>query len=165
MSADGNLITSPVGEIQFMAAEKPTKDEKYTVKLAFDSKVDKEFLAQISAINKAVVVTSKTYRGESEAVLKVLNEGKSMIEARTKFKPTVWDSQGNELDEAPMFFKDGKGTAQMIVSPFKGTKGGSINLVGIIIHSIENAQNISTGGDRETRLAQLRAAVDAATKG
>jgi hypothetical protein len=162
-----NLLTSPVGQIHFMAAENPTKEGKYTVKLVLDAKKDKEFLSTVSEINKAIVVTAKTYRGENAALIALLDEGKVTVEARSNYKPTVWDAEGNQLEEAPSFFSGDKGTAQMIVSPYKGTKGGSINLVGIIVQELKSSET-NTGGDgtsRETRLAQLRAAVEAATKG
>jgi hypothetical protein len=170
MSTKGNLLTSPVGEIQFMAAEKPVKQSKaddkmvYTVKLALDSKKAKEFLNAVTEVNDAKVVTASTYRGKSEAIKAVLATGKSMVSASSKFKPTVYDSEGNLLEEAPSFFADSKGTAQMIVEPYIGAKGGTINLVSIIVHNVENAEGTTDGTSRETKLAQLRAAVEAATK-
>ena len=173
MSTNRNLLTSPVGSIQFMAAENPVKQSKaddkmvYTIKLALDSKKDKEFLAQVAQINDAKVVTAQTYRGKVQAVKDLLATGKSLVSANSNYKPEIYDSKGNKLEEAPMFFGDSKGTAQMIVQPYQGEKGGTINLIGIIVHSVENAEG--TGGDkgttdREGRLAQLRAAVEAATK-
>ncbi len=175
MSANRNLLTSPVGSIQFMAAENPTRQSKsddtlvYTVKLAFDVKKDKEFLSQISDINHAKVVTSATYRGDPKskgyaATKAVLDSGKALVSANSIYKPEMYDNKGNKLEEAPMFFADSTGTAQMIVEPWTGEKGGTVNLVGIIIHSVENVEGADNGTTRETRLAQLRAAVEAATK-
>lgn len=161
-------LTSPVGEIQFMAIENPVTDsktgkEQYSIKLAFDLKKDAEWLAKIEEINYAKVVTAKTYRGKSETAKQVLSKGKAFVEAKSIYKPQAYDSKGNELEENPMFFQDSTGTARMIVQPYEGAKGGTINLMGVIIESIEG--NESTGSvDRETRLAQLRAAVEAATK-
>ncbi len=165
-----NLLTSPVGTIQFMAAGTPVKDSKtgkesFSINLAFDVKKDAKWLAQITEINDAKVVTAQSYRGKSDAVKELLASGKARVEARSNFKPTVYDKDGNELEEAPMFFADSTGTAQMIVSPYKGDKGGTINLVGIILHSVSSPESTGDGTDRETRLAQLRAAVEAATKG
>ena len=172
MSTNRNLLTSPVGSIQFMAAENPVKqsmsDDKqvYTIKLALDCKKDKEFLAQVAEINDAKVVTAQTYRGKVQATKDLLATGKALVSANSNYKPELYDNKGNKLEEAPLFFGDSTGTAQMIVQPWKGDKGGTINLVGVIIHSVENAEGTgsSNTGDRETRLAQLRAAVEAATK-
>lgn len=171
MATKENLITSPVGEIQFLAANSPVKDSKtgketFSINLAFDVKTDAKWLAQIAEINDAKVVTAESYRGKSAAVKALLATGKARIEARSNFKPSIYDKEGNELEEAPMFFADSTGTAQMIVQPYQGTKGGTINLVGIIIHSVSSAQTTSGDGtSREARLAQLRAAVESATKG
>ncbi len=172
MSTNRNLLTSPVGSIQFMAAENPVKQSKsddklvYTIKLALDVKKDAAFLEQVAAINDAKVVTSSTYRGKVEATKALLATGKALVSANSNFKPEIYDNKGNKLEEAPMFFADSAGTAQMIVQPYKGEKGGTINLVGIIVHNVENAESTGTSGssDRESRLAQLRAAVEAATK-
>jgi hypothetical protein len=171
MSTKGNLLTSPVGQVQFLAANKPVTDKKtgkesYSINLAFDVKKDKEFLKIVSDLNDAKVVTAATYRGKNEAIKALLATGKARVEAKSNFKPTVYDAQGNELEEAPMFFADSTGTAQMLVQPYTSDKGGTINLIGIIIHSIESPEGTVSGGtDRETRLQQLRAAVDNATKG
>jgi len=170
MSTNRNLLTSPVGSIQFMAANTPVKqsksDEKlvYTIKLALDVKKDKEFLALVNEINDAKVVTAATYRGKVEATKALLATGKALVSANSNFKPEIYDSKGNKLEESPMFFGDSTGTAQMVVEPWKGPKGGTINLVAIILHSVENAEGSESGtSDREGRLAQLRAAVEAAT--
>lgn len=170
MTTNTNILTSPVAEIYFMAAENPVKDNKtgkenYSVRLAFDSKKDKEFLDKINEINDAKVVTSKTYRGKSKEIQAVLDSGKSLVEAKSQFKPNVYDSEGNQLEEAPLFFSGDTGTAQMLVQPYYGQKGGTINLVGIIVHKLENSNQQGDGTSRETRLAQLREAVQQATKG
>ena len=162
MSTNTNLLTSPVGAIQFMAATNPVKaaksDDKlvYTIKLALDNNKDKEFLSQVADINDAKVVTARTYRGKQADIQALLDTGKSLVSASSKYKPTVFDSEGHELEEAPMFFAESTGTAQMIVEPWKGDKGGTINLVGIIIHSVKSPENAGEGVSRETRLAQLR---------
>lgn len=171
MSTNRNLLTSPVGSISFMAVENPVKQSKasdkevYTIKIAYDNVKDKDFLAQVAEINDAKVVTAQTYRGKVQEIKDLLATGKSLVSANSNYKPELYDSKGNKLDEAPMFFTDSKGTAQMIVQPWKGDKGGTINLIGVIIHSVEGAEGTaSSGEDRESRLAQLRAAVEAATK-
>lgn len=168
MSTNRNLLTSPVGTIHFMAAENPVQDTAgksvYTIKLEFDVEKDKDFLAQISEINDAKVVTAQTYRGKSKEVKTLLETGKALISASSQFKPQVYDLEGTEMEEAPYFFADSTGKAQMIVQPYQGKKGGTINLIGIIVKSIENPEGTTEGVSRETRLAQLRAAVEAATK-
>jgi len=169
MSTNGNLLTSPVGDITFLAVNRPVTNTKgnevYSIRLAFDSKKDAEFISQISDINSNKPVTAQSYRGKSDAVKAILAEGKTLISAETKFEVALYDSDGEKLEEAPMFFADSKGTAQMIVQPYtKSERGGTINLVSVIIHSVEGAESSSTG-DRETRLAALREAVATATKG
>lgn len=162
-----NLLTSPVGEIQFLAINRPVVNSKgtevYSIRLALDTVKDAEWIAQIAEINSNKPVTSSTYRGKSQEVKDLLAKGKTLISAETKFEVPIYDKEGNKLEEAPMFFADSKGTAQMVVQPYtKSAKGGTINLAAVIIHSIESEN--SGGTDRETRLAQLRAAVEAATK-
>lgn len=170
MSTNRNLLTSPVGSIQFMAAENPVKQSKsddkqvYTIKLAFDVKKDREFLDKVAAINDTKVVTQQSYRGKVQAVKDLLATGKALVSANSNFKPEIYDNKGNKLEEAPMFFGDSVGTAQMIVQPYKGDKGGTINLIGIILHEVSTPENEGNTTDRESRLAQLRAAVEAATK-
>jgi hypothetical protein len=166
------LLTSPVGTVQWMAAANPVTDKKtgkehYSLKLSFDVEKDKKWLLDVSEINEAKVVTAQTYRGKQQSIKELLATGQAFVEAKSNFAPTVYDAAGNELEEAPMFFKESTATAQMIVQPWTGDKGGTINLVGIIIHSIDTPESTGTGDsvDRETRLAQLRAAVEAATKG
>lgn len=170
MSTNRNLLTSPVGTIQFMAAEKQVKQSKksdklvYTIKLAFDVKKDKEFLDTIAAINKVKVVTAKSYRGEVQEVMDLLATGKALISANSNYKPEVYDHNGNKYEEAPMFFGESTGTAQMIVQPWEGEEGGTINLVGIIVHTIENPEGTGEVKDRATRVAELDALVKANTK-
>jgi hypothetical protein len=167
MSNKRDLLTSPTGSIQVMAAENPFKNangkEEYTIRLAFDVEKDRDFLDTISDINDAKVVTAQSYRGKSEAVKNVLAEGKALVSATTQFKPPVWDLKGKELEESPYFFADSTGEAQMIVQPYYGEKGGTINLMGIIIHNITHAET-GDGTSREDQRAKLRAAVEAATK-
>jgi hypothetical protein len=167
MSTNRNLVKSPVGAIQFMAATNPVKSTNdklvYTVRLAFDSKKDKEWLDTVSKINDAKVVTSETYRGKSKETKALLATGVSLVSASSQFAPKVFDRNGDEMEEAPMFFADSTGTAQMIVQPYEGTKGGTINLIGIQIHSVEHPEGSQT--DRETRLAELKAIAKATAEG
>jgi len=155
-----NLVTSPKAMIYWMAASTPTKTqtgkEKYSVRLAFDVKKDKDFLEQVKEVNKKLVVTEHTYQGESREVEELLSKGKALVGASSIFKPICFDAEGNELEENPLFFKESTGIAQMIYEPYKGEKGGSLNLTGIIIHSIDNPEGAGEGMSREARLAQLR---------
>lgn len=162
-----NLLTSPVGEIQFLAINRPVTNSKgaevYSVRLAFDSEKDADWIAQIAAINNNKPVTAQTYRGENPEVEELLSKGKTLIYAETRFKVPIYDKNGTKLEECPMFFGDSHGTAQMIVQPYtKSKRGGTINLVAVIVHNIESEN--SGGTDRETRLAQLQEALAAATK-
>lgn len=169
MSTNSNLLTSPVGEIQFLAVNRPVTNSKgnevYSIRLALDSKKDAEFIEKIAAINSNKPVTAQTYRGKSEEVKELLAQGKTLISAETKFEVPLYDNKGNKLEDVPMFYAASKGTAQMVVQPYtKSAKGGTINLVAVIIHNIESAEG-SDGTERESRLAQLKAAVTAATGG
>lgn len=171
MSTKENYLLSPVGSIQFMAAENPVKQDKsdnkevYTVKLAFDVEKDKDFLAQISEINDTKVVTAQTYRGKVEATKKLLATGKALVSANSVYKPEIYDNQNNQLEEAPMFFGDSTGSAQMIIQPWRGEKGNSINLIGIIIHNVESSKSEEKGiTNRKERLAQIRDLIKGSTK-
>lgn len=167
-----NLLTSPVGEIQFLAVSRPVTNSKgtevYTIRLALDTEKDAEWIAKIAEINSNKPVTAATYRGKNAEVKELLKQGKTLISAETKFEVPVYDKEGNKLEEAPMFFADSKGLAQMVVQPYtKSAKGGTINLVAVIIHSIESESGGASGA--ETRAATLEALRqqlrDAATKG
>jgi hypothetical protein len=169
VSTNSNLLTSPVGEIQFLAVNRPVTTSKgtevYSIRLALDSVKDAEWIAKIAEINSSKPVTADTYRGKSKEVKELLAQGKTLISAETKFEVALYDKKGEKLEEAPMFFADSHGTAQMVVQPYtKSAKGGTINLVAVIIHNVESENGNSGAVDRETRLAQLRSAVEAATK-
>lgn len=162
-----NLLTSPVGEIQFLAVHQPVTNSKgsevYSIRLAFDTEKDAEFISKIADINSSKPVTASTYRGKSKEVKELLSQGKTLISAETKFEVALYDNKGNKLEDAPMFFADSKGTAQMVVQPYtKSAKGGTINLVAVIIHNIQS-ENSGSGIDREAKLAQLRVEIANAT--
>lgn len=162
-TTDNEVKTSPVGEIVFMAGENPVTDKKtgkqhYSIKLAFDVKKDKEWLDWVSSVNSAKVVTERTYRGNSDELLAILAKGKAFVEAKSNFKPEAYDAKGNPTEECPLFFPDSTGTAKMMVTSYQGEKGGTINLVGIIVKTVESPEgSTSSGVSREERLAQLNA--------
>jgi len=163
MSTETNLIISPVGEIQFMAVantvlNEKTEKEEYVVRMAFDSKKDSAFLTKISDINPDILVTSTTYRGKSQEIKALLQSGKTLIRAATLRTPLLSDANGNEIEEAPYFFKDSKGTAKIMIEPFEGKKGGGIKLAAIIIHDLEIG-NATTTCSQEENLARIRAAL------
>lgn len=161
MSTNGNLLTSPVGEIQFMAVNRPvankkTGEERREISLLLDSEAASEFIAAVSAINSGIPVTEHTYRGKNKE-LKASLKGKTKITAGTKYEVAVYDSKGNKMEEAPNFFAESTGTAQMVVQPYtKSEKGGSINLVAVIIHNIEGGTTELTPEERRQKLAELR---------
>lgn len=166
MSTNGNLLTSPVGEIQFLAVNRPVKNSKgtevRTVRIAFDSKKDADFISQIAAINSSKPVTASTYRGKNAEIKALLEKGKTLISAETRFEVPVYDGNGNKLEEAPNFFKESTGTAQMVVQPYtKSAKGGTINLMAVIIHTMEGGGETLSA---EERLAKLNALREAAVK-
>lgn len=164
-TSGGNTMTeaikSPVGEIVWMAVAKAKKDEKtgkeyYSARLAFDVKTDAEFLSKISAVNKAMVVTAQSYRGDSDSIKALLSKGKAIVGAKSLYQPLTFDKDGNEV-EAPGFFAESTGTARMIVEPYTGSsKGGTVNLVGVQIETLNTPEGTGTA-DRETKLAEIRA--------
>lgn len=155
-------IKSPVGEIYFMAVHTPVTNKRTgktrrEVSVLFDSKKAADFISTIAKINPGIPVTAATYRGNDAGLKAELEKGKTKISAGTQFDVEVFDKAGEPLDEKPMFFPDSTGTVQMIVEPYtKSEKGGTINLVGVVIHSIEGGESSSSPGDREAKLARLR---------
>lgn len=159
MTEATEMKTSPVGEIFFMAVENTVKDSNndpcYTMRIAFDIEKDKEWLEWVSEINNTKVVTSDTTRSKSDSVKEVLSQGKALVSANSKYKPEVFSAAtGAKMEDNPMFFSGSSGTAQMIVEPYRGEKGGTINLIGVIIHSLEQGE--VTTVDRAARAAQLQ---------
>jgi hypothetical protein len=154
-----------------MALNKPIKDKKSgesrrELCLLLDSKQAAEFIQSVLEINSGIPVTEHTYRGKNENLRKAL-KGKTKISARTKFEVAVYDKNGQKLEDIPNFFPESKGTAQMIVQPYtESENGGSINLVSVIIHSVEGGQTALTKEEKIQRVNELReAAVRAATGG
>jgi hypothetical protein len=139
-----------------------TEKEEYVVRIALDSVADAEWIGQIAAINSNIPVTAATYKGKNAGIKALLDTGKTLIKTSTQFQPKVYDKSGNEVEDMPMFFADSKGTAKVIVQPYQGKKGGSINLIAVVINSMDAGESAS-GTSREERLGQLRAALQEAT--
>lgn len=157
MSTDRTLLTSPVGEIQFMAlnnkvSKTVSNDSElgYTVRIKYTNKTKEgaEWEKTIKAINPALVSTKHAEKA-----------GEYTVRAFTKFDPLVLDAQGNEVEEKPNFYANSKGKASMTISPFMGNKlGGAINLVAVTIHELEEGEApVSTA--KEEILSQIRAAL------
>lgn len=154
------LITSPEGTIEFMAlrfkvAKKPTDEEKtvYAVKLSFeDNAANQSFKNQIQAINPKLVGTNPDA------------PGRFTVRASSKYEVRVLDTSGNKItqSEIPVMTKGSTGTAVVMLKPYMGNKlGGSLNLVGVAITSLDLAE----GGDlasTDTIESRLRAAQEAA---
>lgn len=160
MSTKNDSIVSPVGTIQFMALARPVKkyDSEdaplvYTIRLKFDSATaeGKAFKKTIEAINPNLIGTKHTDKATEYTV-----------RAASRFEVVMTDAKGNELEEAPLFFADSKGTAKMSVKPYTGNKmGGSINLEGVTICSLEtNESNLETKSHRQQILENLQKSVD-----
>lgn len=156
-------LTSPVGQIWFLAANNPVTNKKtgkqqYSIGLIFDAKKDAEWIDQLTSVNDALVTTAETYKirgGKNKELKALLDSGKVKVEARTKFKPLVFDAKGNELESAPYFFSESTGTAQMIAETFESEEGGGIKLEGIMVHNIDTPES-SGGMTQEERAAKLR---------
>lgn len=147
------MITSPKGTIVFMALDKPVRNkykdrEEYSLRLEFDGS-ETEFRKQIEEINPGLVVTSN-----------VTKEGNYRVNASTKFQPNVLDADGNSLsDYIPSGGSGTTGTAIMVVKPFKGNKGGSINLDSVAILELETTGETNAGsGSVDALRAALKAA-------
>jgi len=161
MSTTGNLLTSPTGTIQFLALNKPVAKYigdgaplVYTVRLKFDSatKEGAAWKKSIEDLNPNLIGTKHTD-----------SKTEFTVRAATKFEVKVTDGNGNEMEEAPMFFKDSKGTAKMIVAPYTGNSmGGSINLIAVVVESLESGSSTETSG-REAKLNELKEALKQAT--
>lgn len=155
-----DLLTSPTGEIQFMALANPVSkkigddaNKVYGVRLKFDASTEegKAWKEAITSINSSLIGTTH-----------VNSKNEFTVRAFSKFQPKVTDAKGNEIEEMPYFFNDSKGTAKLIVQPYTKNKlGGTINLVAVVICSLESGQK--TEG-REERLAALKNALQEATK-
>lgn len=158
MSTTQNYLTSPKGEIQFLALNrKVAKDlkadspEGYAVRIKFNTKT-KEGAAWKTAIEKINpnLVGTKHVDSKDEYT----------VRAFSKYMPEVLDNNGNNMEDLPNFYKTSKGTATMVVTPYMGNAmGGTINLAGIVIHEIEEGEG-DGGGEttgREAVLDQLRA--------
>ena len=137
MSTKSDFITSPIGEILFLAlnnkvpkTDKKGSPEGYTVRLKFTdtTKEGAAFKKTIAAINKDLI-GPKDKSG--------LKPGEYIVRAFTQFAPVVLDGEGNPMEELPNFYADSTGTASMVVTAFDTENGGGINLAGVKIYTIE----------------------------
>ena len=159
-----NLITSPKGEIQFLALNrkvakdlKPDSAQGYAIRLKFDGNTEegKAFKDVISKINPSLI-------GSKHVDVK----GEYTVRAFTQFELSVVDAAGNDMEEKPNFYKDSKGVARMIVQPYtKNELGGTINLIGVVIHNLEAGEATSEGSTGTSSREDLRAALQAAING
>lgn len=155
MSTNSNYITSPKGEIIFMALNRKVakamtegSPEGYMIKLRFNSnnKDHAEFKAAIAAINPNLIGTRN-----------IENKGDFTVRAFSLFAPEVVNGNGDAMEEIPNFYKDSKGTATMVVQPYTGNSlGGTITLAGVVIHELDSSE---TGADKNSLLDQLRGAL------
>ena len=125
-------IASPEGQLLYMSLAKPVLNKynnkmEYTCRILFDGTTEegKAFKDQITEINdKCVVTTSKTVD---------ISKGHFIVKASSTYQPKVVDYNKEEIEEIPQFYTGSTGTAKMVVKPFEGTKGGSINLVAVAL--------------------------------
>lgn len=159
MSTETSYLTSPQGEIQFLALNrKVAKDMKadsaegYAVRIKYTTatKEGAEWKKTISAINPNLIGTKH-----------VDNKDEYTVRAFSIYMPEVIDGNGNTLEELPNFYKTSTGVASMVVTPYTGNSmGGTINLAGIVIHEIDVGEAPEgAGANREEVLAKLRATV------
>ena len=154
-----NLITSPVGEIKFMALshkvrKKPGDEEAtvYTMRLEFEG-TNQEALAfkeQLEAINPSLIGTKTVNKA-----------GNFTVNASSKFEVKVLDSDGNQLtaDQVPSFPKGSTGQASMVVKPYTGNSlGGTINLIAVGLKDLNLAEATGSSND-SSHLDELRAKI------
>lgn len=157
---DNYVITSPVGQIQFMALNrkvknKPTDEEPsvYTIRLAFDGNTAEgaEFRDTISEVNAGLIGTKHAPA-----------EGWYTVKASTKFDVEVLGPDGETMEEVPYFTKGSTGTAAISVKPYTGNSlGGSINLTGVAILELDIAESESSGNTvSEQTVNSLRDAIN-----
>lgn len=159
MSTKTDYLTSPKGEIQFLALNrkvakdmKPDSPEGYAVRLKFNvtTKEGAEWKKTINAINPNLIGTKH-----------VNSKDEYTVRAFSKYLPEVVGNDGNALEELPNFYKNSTGTATMVVQPYTGNAlGGAVTLAGIIIHDLDiGEQEVGGGENREAVLEQLRATI------
>lgn len=140
-------IASPEGQLLFMALAKPVMNTyknkpEYTCRILFDGNTTegKTFRDQITAINPAsVVTTSKTVE---------IPAGHFVVKASSTYQPKVVDYNKEELETIPQFSKGSTGTGKMVVKPFEGTKGGSINLVAVALGELNLTESTGNALDQ-----------------
>ncbi len=155
MSKSKSLITSPVGEIQFLALNNKvnknmTKDsaEGYAIRLKYDgnTKEGAAWRKTIEQINPGIVGAKHINKA-----------GEFTVRAFSKFDVLVLDASGNEIEERPNFYAGSKGTASMTLQPYtENAMGGAVNLVAVTIHSFDNSEATETTSSREDLLKHLR---------
>lgn len=138
MTNSNELITSPLGTIQFMAlaykvrkSPEDTERSVYTIRLEFDgnTKEGKAFRKTVESINANLIGTKNASA-----------PGHFTVSAKSKFDVKVLDADGTQLlgEEIPKFTKGSTGQAVMMVKPYTGNAlGGTLNLVGVGIHALD----------------------------
>ncbi len=155
------LLTSPTGTIQYMALKnkvknKPTDDEYtvFTLRLEFDGN-DPEAIA----FKEAVAKVNPSLIGKENAT----TPDNFTVKASTKWYPKAIDQTGELItqDDAPVFYPGSTGTAVMTVKPYTGNAlGGSLNLIGVAIVSLELAEKPEQEGGQSAEIVdRLRAAI------
>jgi hypothetical protein len=161
MSNDTNYLTSPKGEIQFMALNrKVSKDMKddsvqgYVVRLKFN-----DTTAEGAAWRKTIAAINPNLIGTKN----VNNKNEYTVKAFSRYLPEIIDGNGDQLEDIPNFFASSTGTASIVVQPYTGNSlGGTINLAAVVIHDIdvgENSAGTGAEGGREAVLAALKASL------
>lgn len=133
-------LTSPVGQILFLAVNQPVKNsysgkDEYTARMMFDGSTPegKAFKAALHSLNKKLVGPQEP-RDDVPA-------GWFTVNAKSDYKPQVVDGQGEAVTEVPYFTKGSTGQAIVHLKTFQGEKGGSVKLTGIAILDLELAES------------------------
>ena len=146
-----DLITSPVGEIQFLALSRPVKtfdgdSEVYKIRCKFDGTTAEgmAFRAAVEAVNaKKIVTTEKNAEGR----IVDLPEGFFIVNAQSKYVPTVLDANGTELTEDAIPYFDSRtdtGTAKFQAKVDTRGKQGTIHLTGVVLQDLTLAEREET---------------------
>lgn len=193
-SYEQELITSPMGEVQFASLHRKTLktfgDKEKAAKLREDVESAKA-AGNISLATTLAEQLEKMYEyvirvhydGTSEAAQEfknkisglnsrcigtqnAKNKGDFTLKASTQFQPKIFAPDGEELtgDDVPRFSKDSTAKVTMTVKPYTGKMGVGIKLIAVQFHELNIVE--SSGGEeaRQNTMNKLRESLSAAAK-
>ena len=148
-----NTITSPTGNIKFLALRTPVKTydgtkDVYKIRLEIDGTTPEgmAFREAISQVNAKKIVTDGCA------------EGHFAVNAQSQYEPKVLNAAGEEV-EAPYFnSKEDTGTAFFQALVDTRGKQGTLHLTGVVLQDLELTEKSETS--TTAVLDGLRAAIE-----